>query len=105
MTENAIVRKSGQYWKWVLFQCLGVGSALLIFGGGAFRGYGVLLGLFAFIFVNAAIRCPKCGARWFWLAASTKDPRWKRPRELEHCPGCAAQQGAAPERADARPVS
>jgi hypothetical protein len=56
MTENAIVRKSGQYWKWVLFQCLGVGSALLIFGGGAFRGYGVLLGLFAFIFVNAAIR-------------------------------------------------
>jgi len=38
-------------------------------------------GFAGLIYLCIAIRCPDCGARWFWLMAST---RADDPRHLEH---------------------
>jgi hypothetical protein len=38
---------------------------------------GVIVGMFSFLFPAISIRCPYCGARWLWLAASKKhDAGW-----------------------------
>ena len=34
---------------------------------------GILVGAFSIVCPAAAIRCPSCGSRWFWLAISRND--------------------------------
>ncbi len=49
-----------------------------------------IIGLLGFVFACANIKCPECGAKWFWLAVSEKGFRkwlfWLI--SLEVCPDC-----------------
>src|SRR5579864_3933953 len=88
MLGQSVIAQSDQTWKVV------VGLVLLI--GGAATGFGVSFlphlraitidrGLFndlqavstaagaaGFVYLCLAVRCPKCGARWIWMAVNGK---------------------------------
>jgi hypothetical protein len=100
---NTVIRKTGQWWKWLLFQCLLIVAAFAMFAGQWFtnlRGleaYGALLGLLAFGFAAFFIRCPACGARWFWQAISNRNQvKWGSLMQQESCPACRAAQPSVP---------
>lgn len=102
MFERSIVVRSGQLWKLLVGFALtsagpiSVGVALKYsseIDAGTF-GPLVLGGLGASIigmcFLALSIRCPKCGARWFWQAVSKQDSGkwllWLMGRD--RCPDC-----------------
>ena len=101
MLEKSVLARSGQLWK-----VIGGVSAILI--GGTALVYGIasdtadgggLLWIFAGMFLVfgglafacLAVRCPKCGARWVWMAVSQQSSSnygvWLVA--LSECPRCA----------------
>src|SRR5260221_3395288 len=83
MFERSIVTKTGQLWKFYLAYALMLPAVLLTFGATlvseqvrpwAYIGV-PLFTLAGFVVLFITIRCPLCGARWFWLAASPHDQR------------------------------
>jgi ribosomal protein L37E len=75
MGQKALLEQSGQLWK----LCVGVGVALIGWLVGRwFPEPGVpipffgsfVLGFGGLTWMTWSIRCPRCSARWFWLAAT-----------------------------------
>ena len=99
---NSVLRKTGQWWKFLATITLIVtGGVPMIyglanFGTGApdsllffiFGGMGLVL--FGFVFGCVAIRCDKCGTRLFWHAVSRqKSQVWLMWLLSESsCPNC-----------------
>jgi len=80
MGNTSLLRKSGQWWKLQISIIVIVIGFALMFGGlihihksnisFLYTLFGILLGLGAFVFACVAIRCPSCGAYWFWDTVS-----------------------------------
>jgi hypothetical protein len=98
-SHNSILKRTGQVWKLHLCFLLAVaGGASIFWGqsrldsayGGALFGGGMLAVLLALLFPSFTIRCPSCGARWFWLAISKihKDQWLKALLSVPTCPSC-----------------
>lgn len=107
ISPNSVVMKTGQAWKLRLFIVLMLCGGSAMFGaqfklGGdystEFLGVGTLVALLSFVFASLAIRCPSCGARWFWLAISRLDQhQWfNAVINVPACPQCnfTGEQGA-----------
>ena len=102
MLENSVLARSGQLWKVLGAICaISVGGAALLYGvisntadGGGLLWIvtGMLLTFGGLAFACLRVRCPKCGARWVWMAVSQQNSReygtWLIT--LPHCPKCAA---------------
>ncbi len=100
--KDSVLYCTGQAWKFWVMPIGVVISALLIFGaqwliGSLPAGWfpiitlsGCLVGLVSFVFPCIAIKCPVCGARWFWLAVSKKHStnwfNWLMTQSS--CPAC-----------------
>lgn len=73
-----MLKDAGQWWKLqVTIGAIVVGFVLMLLGiislqkeriGFLFVVIGLAVGISAFVFACLAIRCPSCGARWFWRA-------------------------------------
>jgi hypothetical protein len=104
MFDRSIIRKSGQWWKFIVGHLgivIGAFPPILWYRGAlnaisddakvmlVLIGMGIFI--VSFIFVMAGVRCPRCGVRWVWLAARTKSSRgwmvWLVG--LESCPKCS----------------
>jgi ribosomal protein L37E len=75
MARKTLLEQSGQFWK----LCVGVPVTLIGWlAGRRFDDPGVPIPFFGSLFLVFgglawmawSIRCPRCSARWFWLAAS-----------------------------------
>jgi hypothetical protein len=99
MFRDSIVQRSGQLWKLtagLLSQCIGFG--IMVVGlrslddphGFTLTVIGFGTGITAFAAMCAAIRCPVCGMKWFWVAVRTQEHaqwvNWLRTRRV--CPQC-----------------
>jgi hypothetical protein len=82
MNGDPILVRSGQRWKMRLFSLLLLGSGGAMIWGlthlNAAYGVPLLMGgtlgaLLSLVFASLAIRCPSCGAKWFWHAISQLD--------------------------------
>ncbi|MBN1470823.1 MAG: hypothetical protein JW925_03515 [Syntrophaceae bacterium] len=100
MYPESVIRKTGQWWK------VEVGFLMVMAGGilmfivqwfldfskyGYIHLIGVSVGFMGLVFLAVAIRCPKCKAKWFWLAASKRGitNKWgKGVLLLTDCPEC-----------------
>lgn len=92
MLEQSVIRQSGQVWKLAVSICaLLVGSfAPLYPDSGISWTTGTIIAVFGYAFGVLAIRCSKCGSRWFWQAAIGNigyGPLFKR----SSCPKCGEQ--------------
>jgi len=81
MFAHSVVTKSGQLWKLhVSFVLIVAGGISMFWGqshietylGGWLLTGGMATVFAAFAFACAGIRCPSCGAKWFWLAISAQ---------------------------------
>ena len=102
-----IITKTGQTWKIIL-------TLVIIFLAMATMSYGFLnindisktifflyvavsatVGILAFIFTCVSIKCPKCGAKWFWSAVNSKESmEWALSlKSLTACPKCGETHG------------
>ena len=99
MYENSVIKKTGQWWKMLLFYFGTVCGGLMIFYGvtwmeqeGAMTWVLIGMPLFvvSFIFGIVAIRCPECKARWMWRLFHNKEHKWGLPWLLgrDDCPIC-----------------
>lgn len=99
MSPQSIIKKTGQAWKLYVFAILLVVGFICTFWGqahtqdvygGAVLGIGLFAGLTSLIFPAVAVRCPSCGARWFWLAISEihKDHWLNTILNFTACPRC-----------------
>jgi hypothetical protein len=104
-SPNAVVAKSGQDWKiHVFFAASMIGGVLMLCGLRIHTNAGflvcmlsgVLLELGSLAAVCLAVRCPRCGARWFWMAVSSqKSDQWlKWLYAQSECPKCGYDAGA-----------
>ena len=98
-----MLARSGQLWKVVGATCaVFLGGAALLYGvasdtadraGLLWIVAGMLLAFGGLTFACAAVRCPKCGARWVWMAVSQRSSSeygtWLVA--LSRCPKCDAQ--------------
>jgi hypothetical protein len=100
--DNSIIKKTNQWWKLMLAFGLMVAGGLLVGWlanvpdlGEVQSGFQLLLLGFLFtgaglVFPCVAIRCPNCGARWFWQGISGKGANqwlaWLLGRSV--CPTC-----------------
>jgi hypothetical protein len=99
-----LLRSSNQYWKLWLFGGILVIGGLVIALGGLMMGLGesmeslgtayiligTAVGLSAFLCACLLVGCPRCSARWFWLAVSGQtDEHWLQwLSNLSICPHC-----------------
>lgn len=77
-----MLKDTGQWWKLQLtIGAIVVGFVLMSVGiiylqrpkiGFLFVVIGLAVGISAFVFACLTIRCPSCGARWFWRAVSNR---------------------------------
>lgn len=84
IAKDSVLYCTGQAWKFWVMPIGTIISVVLIFGMQWFKDsllggwfpiitlFGILVGLVSFVFPSLAIKCPACGARWFWLAISKK---------------------------------
>ena len=112
--QSSVIRKTGQWPKFV------ASVAALISGGAAmffavremptsaatpvlvlFLG-GAAASLGSAIFACIAIRCPSCGARWFWAAVSKQETNHWLPWLMSQptCPSCSFPGGTVSETSD-----
>jgi len=102
MLENSVLARTGQLWKvqGAICAVLGGGAALLCgiaSDSGESAGLlwivvGLLLGLGGLAFACLTVSCPRCGARWVWVAVSQRSAgaygTWLVA--LSRCPKCDA---------------
>src|SRR3989442_13938875 len=103
MFQVSIIRHSGQMWKLhvatLALAVSGIGmvtskiqinSISPIQFAGTMIG-SVVVGLAALVFACSSVRCPRCGARWVWMAVSGEGHEaWVRwLSNLRRCPQCA----------------
>jgi len=89
MLKASVIAKTGQNWKFNLaLLALLAGSVVPIFPAvGLSWTAGTVLAIAGYVFGVALIRCPSCGARWFWDALM--DPEiYKAVFTNSTCPGC-----------------
>lgn len=102
MFDNSAIRKTGQWWKGIAALTLVILGSLIMFVGllthsddRAIASFavvlaGMVLAALAFAFACWSIRCPECGSRWLWLAATKRDMgswlEWLVSRT--QCPTC-----------------
>lgn len=100
--KESILYCTGQIWKFRVMYIGAMIAAALVFGAQWFKGsmpgpwfVGVMLAgavaaLVALAFPVITIKCPKCGARWYWMAISkkhrTNEFRWLASQTS--CPVC-----------------
>ena len=102
MYENSIMSRTGQNGKGFI-GLLGIVVSVALIGYVIYHGQtnalafdllglSMVLGIVGFAYPLLSIRCPRCGDRWLWRAASTKPHphalRWLA--EQERCPKCEA---------------
>lgn len=98
MLARTLIARTGQVWKlWLSMLLTYGGSALLFMALWEFSepssvyliGIGVVLCLLGLVIPSLAIRCPSCGARWYWNAISRRDhKRWFEGLSMSRCPQC-----------------
>ena len=103
MFQNSVLVRTSQLWKvqGAIFAVL-VGGVALVYGIASDTGEGaglrwivagLLLVLGGLAFACVGVSCPKCGARWVWMAVSQRSASaygtWLAA--LSHCPKCDAR--------------
>jgi hypothetical protein len=89
MLDNSIIKKTGQSWKLVVaLVALLAGSIAPAFPEtGLSWTAGTIIAIAGYAYGVALIRCPNCGARWFWDALM--DPAvYKAVFTGDACPKC-----------------
>jgi len=103
MLEHSVLARTGQLWKVQSAICaVLVGGAALVYGiasdtregtGLVWIVAGLLLALGGFVVACIGVSCPKCGARWVWMAVSQRTVggygTWLFA--LSRCPKCHAR--------------
>jgi len=103
MFKDSVLARTGQLWKVQGAICtVLVGGAVLVYGiasetpdgaGLLWIAAGLLLALGGLSFACVGVSCPKCGARWVWMAVSQRSSSaygtWLVA--LSSCPKCAAR--------------
>jgi hypothetical protein len=103
MLEHSVLARTGQLWKVQSAICaVLVGGAALVYGIASDTGEGsgllwivagLLLALGGLAFACFGVSCPKCGARWVWMAVSQRSAgaygTWLVA--LARCPKCDAR--------------
>ena len=92
---------TGQMWK-LAIGTVAYFAALFLFAWGVLRGpdfqfiaAGLLTFALGVMFCSIAIRCPKCGARWYWTALRHYQPRFVSRLLLQsRCPSCDYSEGS-----------
>lgn len=89
MAGSSVVARTGQMWKVVLGgAALLTGSfAPLLSTSGLSWTSGTVLAIVGYAFVCLAVRCPRCGSRWFWQAALDASV-YGRVFRRAVCPAC-----------------
>lgn len=89
MAGQSVVRNTGQVWKLVLaLGALIVGSFAPIWPETGLNWWtGSALAIAGYVYGLVAIRCPRCGSRWFWSAAIDAGLYGPLMRESS-CPAC-----------------
>jgi hypothetical protein len=89
MSNKSILRTSGQVWKLVIaIAALLLGSVLPAFSAtGLSWTAGTILSIAGYAFGVLLIRCPACGARWFWDALMHAEI-YKAVLTKPECPAC-----------------
>lgn len=89
MLDNSIINSTGQSWKLIVaVAALLVGSIAPAFPEtGLSWTTGTILALAGYAFGVALIRCPHCGARWFWDALMNPEV-YKAVFSGDSCPAC-----------------
>lgn len=99
MLEDSVLRGTGQMWKFYASTLILVpGTAAFAIGlVGFILGFvsvhvaiiGAIAAAAAIAFAAFAIRCPSCGAHWYWLALRKLDRGWTgRLFDQGMCPNC-----------------
>jgi hypothetical protein len=102
MLESSVIKRTGQLWKIGATICVVlVGGALLFYGiatdaskgdGGSWIVVGIVLTAAGLLYACITVRCPRCGARWVWMAvrerSSSTYGTWLVA--LSACPKCGA---------------
>ena len=103
-STNSLLQKANQAWKLkALYAAIAVSGVLMLFAQWRIASLtpnqfalamlsGVAIGLGGLVASCLFIKCPTCGARWFWHAVSTKHSgSWLHWLESqESCPVCGA---------------
>jgi hypothetical protein len=98
ISKDSIVYRTGQLWKLRSLSGVYVSAAIMI-GAQWFRDsnwfqpivyFGTLVAAASLAIPGWGIRCPRCGARWFWLAISQKHTEnwYKWLTSQSTCPVC-----------------
>jgi hypothetical protein len=103
MFDSSVIKRTGQWWKVLLalWGGLAFGAAAFVAArviqpvgwSGPLTLSGSLAGVGCFAFLCWSIRCPRCGARWYWLSVSDSAAKgWDRHVLLRPtCPACGAE--------------
>lgn len=107
MYPDSVIRKTGQWWKVQLgFWMMALTVVPLMINDTYYKFFevdfelhilGIFAGMAAFFFILLSVRCPECGAKWLWLAASKRGivERWGKPvLFLTECPECKLKGNA-----------
>jgi len=96
MSSNSVLRNTDQTWKLVVaIVALLAGSILPAFPAtGLSWTAGTILALAGYAFGVLLIRCPACGARWFWDALMQPEI-YKDVLTKPECPTCRQQVKAS----------
>ncbi|UCE23720.1 MAG: MerC family mercury resistance protein [Candidatus Zixiibacteriota bacterium] len=99
MFDNSVIKKTGQWWKFLLAY-----FGILVGGVGMIYGFprldqeyalvwaigGWVLTFASFVFGCVSIRCPACKEKWIWRMFCEKEHQWGIPWLLgrDDCPIC-----------------
>jgi hypothetical protein len=110
MFRNSVISRTGQTWK----VCVAFAAMLVAGGGMVYAQWRIhslsaeqflltMLGSVALAFTGLAfaflfVRCPRCRARWFWMAVRTQpSATWLTwLTTLPRCPTCAHGEASDP---------
>lgn len=106
--KESVLYRTGQAWKFWLLPLLVSIGILVLLTGELIKGSwpkqwflaaldaAVCLEIFAFAFPAIAIRCPSCGARWFWIAMfKQRSDNWFNWLFQPKCPICGYTKNSA----------
>jgi hypothetical protein len=99
--HGSALQRSGQTWKfWIISVGVLIGFVVIVFAN-LFRNelpdrlfpiemiFASFVIAFTFCFTALSIRCPRCQARWYWLAISKgESTTWLDRITLSTCPIC-----------------
>lgn len=96
MLDKSIIKRTGQSWKLLIaILALLIGSFAPAFPAtGLSWTAGTVLAIAGYAFGVALIRCPGCGARWFWDALMRAE-LYKAVFTETTCPECKQAFGEA----------